>query len=150
MSDSNLHLLLKRLMAVEQSCLGAGCPTHKLTREIIDWLCKDRSMLQHRCCQAYMTYLFQSYGDDFKTREDYTDWLKLQTGFCKRKETIATIENERVKFIKYKPMSLSFSSCSQKKHQAFFDALKQYALDAYGVNFDDWYSEYQKNENTLQ
>jgi hypothetical protein len=54
-----------------------------------------------------------------------------------------------VKLIKYKPHSLSFGECSQKRHGEFFDALKLHAAKKWGVAFEDWFSEWQMNPELI-
>lgn len=144
MDNDILPVILKKL-----KILRANFSLGELDK-IIEWLLSDRKIQQHRAMQAFITYLYQSYGDDYEDREMFVDHIKYKLGYCVRKVTDAHIQGERVRFVKYKPKSLSFASCSQKVHHEFAERLKEYALNEYGVVFEEWLKEWNNNTNTLQ
>jgi len=113
------------------------------------WLVSDRSIQEHKLCQAYMTYLWQSYNEG-EDREDFVDNIKLQVGYCKTKVTDAEIDGQKVRFKKYKPLSLSFGKCTEKTHNKFLTKLIDYASKTWSVDFEAWRKEYEEHEHLLQ
>jgi hypothetical protein len=151
MSDDLTSLFLKKLTELEKTA-DKGCREDVLSHinKLKQWLAGDRSLQQHKCCQAYMTFLWQSYGDEYKSREGFVMRLKSMLGFAdvKEKRFLARDGSKcRDRMISIK--SLSFADCTQKAHQLFFDELKEYALKQWGVVFQDWYEHWSGNENTM-
>lgn len=152
MTDSILPKLVEEVSKLERFAQDESNDRAAIFGKIsklLVWLVSNRSLQEHRCAQAYLTFLYQSYGDEFISREDFVDWVKYQVGYCKVKITEATIKGERVVFKKFKPQSLSFAECSQKLHNAIFQKIQKFALSKWGVNFDDWHSEWLKNEHLV-
>lgn len=153
MSDSLIPKFMQKLVELEKYIQNSKNDRKDIVqrvRKIQEWLASDRSLQQHRCCQSFLTYLYQSHGDKFKSRDGFISWLKCIIGFADIKVTKTKIKGETVIFKKYLPHSLSFGSCSQKKHQKFLDDLKNYAEYKWGINFDLWYEQWSINENTTQ
>ena len=113
-----------------------------LISELEEWLASNRYITQHRTAQAFLTYLWQHDGN-FKDRTGFVSWVKCTIGFADINTTEAMIQGEKVIFKKFLPWSLSFGSCSQKKHQLFFDKLKNFANTKYKIDFDLWLNEYE-------
>jgi hypothetical protein len=114
------------------------------------WLAGDRSIQEHKCCQAFLTYLFNSYGDKYKSREGFVCDIKCKLHFADIKITKSVINGEKIIFKKYNIHSLAFPACSQKKHHDFFIALQDFAFKKWGVDFEKWYAEWINNTNTIQ
>ena len=104
--------------------------------KLLEWVSNDRSLQQHRMCQAYITYLYQSYGKG--TKAEFVEDIKKATGFCRIKRKPIEFKGEKYMYIRCHFESLSFGSCSQKRHQEFFENLKSYANRKYGVDFEQW------------
>lgn len=153
MHDSLIPKFISKLAELGKFSQDKKNSRKDIFKKIMDlqqWLAFDRSIQQHRCCQAFMTFLFQSYGEKYKSREGFVSGLKCKIGFASMETTKAIIEGQTVIFKKYMPHSLSFGACTQKRHQEFFDALKEYALERWGCDFDLWHEQWISNENTLQ
>lgn len=143
---------LERLNKLHSFVCADGNDKKKILHEIDiirTWLINGRSIQEHKLCQAYMTYLWMSYnsGED---RDDFIDDLKLKIGYCKTKVTDAVINGEKIRFKKYKPLSLSFGKCSEKTHNKFLTKLIDFALNTWSVDFEAWRKEYEENEHLLQ
>lgn len=142
MDDLNSYFL-KKLDSLDK------CSTYPELRKGIEgikhWLLNGRHLKQHRTVQAFMTYLYNSYGDGFKTRKGYVSWLKCNLDFATCQTTKAIIDGETVIFKKYMVDSLSFADCTQKKHQKFFDDLQRFAMEKYKLDFNQWLVEYETN-----
>ena len=121
----------------------------KYVTKMRTWLITNRSIQEHKLCQAFMTYLWQSYnsGED---RDDFVDNLKLMVGYCKTKVTDAEIDGQKVRFKKYKPLSLSFGNCSEKTHNKFLTKLIEFAHHKWSIDFEAWRKEYEENEHLIQ
>jgi len=133
----------------------------KEIQKLENWLLTNRSLQQHRCLQSFLTYLWQSYGDDFKSRGGFVSYIKSCIGFCKTKK-VKTVEidskcpecncalKEKAYLKEFKVKSLSFAECSQKLHQQVFDRIKDFAFDKWGIVFEKWFEHWTMNEGTNQ
>jgi hypothetical protein len=139
-----VNKILGRLRVIRQRA-AKGLPVVADIDALGVWIAGDRSMQQHRMCQAFISYLYESYAQPKQTRELFTDWLKLKVGFCVKKTTIAEIDGQKVKLIKYRPYSLSFAECDQPKHQDFFNKIKEYAAEKWAVKFNEWEKYFNEN-----
>ncbi len=119
-------------------------------RKLQQWLVDDRSLLEHRCCQSFLTYLWQSHGKDYKDRRGFVSGMKCKLKFADIVITKTTIDGVRVEFQKFLPWSLSFGSCSQKLHHKFFNDLQEFAERVYKIDFNKWKKEWESNEHLLQ
>lgn len=150
MSDTLIPGLLKKLQELEKYAADEKHARGQIVSKIIkieQWLVGDRSLVQHRCAQAFITYLWKSYGKD--TRENFYDYCKELTGFIITEKRKANIEGKIVYFEKIKYKSLSFSKCSQKVHNKFFTDLQEIALFKWGVDFSKWLKEWNQNEHLI-
>lgn len=130
--------------------------------KVLQWLAWDRSLIQHRCSQAFLTFLYNSYGSniienengeeikEYESRDDFIAWLKCKLKFAKIKITNATIKGEKVEFRKYMPFSLSFGKCSQAQHNDFFNKVQEFARVKWKCEFNDWFKEWERNEHLIQ
>jgi len=141
--DDLTNLFIKKISTLEDT-ISKGADITAIKDEVIklrNWLASDRFIQQHKTCQAFLTYLWRHDGR-YKARRGFVSFIKCKLGFADINVTEATIDGQKVRFEKYLPWSLSYGSCSQKKHQRFLNDLKQYALDKYHVDFDGWLNEY--------
>ena len=99
--------------------------------------------------QSLLTFLFKSYGDDYKNRDGFVSGLKCKVGFATVNITKAKIKGQIVYFKKIMPWSLSFGSCSQKKHHKFLEDLKAYILGRWQFDFDELKKEWELNEHLI-
>lgn len=151
--DDLTSLFLKKVTELEKFVKQNKNDRSSIIGEIFKiqkWLAGDRSIQQHRCCQAFLTFLYMSYGDQYENRAYFVAHVKCKLGFAKVKITKTTIEGERVTFKKFMPYSLSFPECSQKKHNEFFNKLQEYALSTWGVNFAEWHESWAGSPNLVQ
>jgi hypothetical protein len=153
MSDSIYPKLLSQVQKLDKFAHDTRNDRDDIAKNITKlwrWMLGDRSLQEHRCLQSFLTFLYTSYGDDYASREDFTDDIKLNIGYCRVKTTKAVIDGQSVVFKKYKPFSLSFAECSQKKHNEVFKQIQEYALTRWGVEFDKWYSEWFNNNGLME
>lgn len=164
MSDDNLSLFLKKITELEKICND-----DKNNRQIIigqinkiqNWLTGNRSLQHHRTLQKFFTYLWQSHGEEFKSRAGYVSYVKQKIGYSITKK-IKTLEikarcphcndwiTEKAYLKEFISKSLSFSDCTQVMHQKVFDDVKAFAMREYKIDFDKWFIELSENEGTLQ
>lgn len=152
-SDSIIPAFLKKLSELIKFIKQNENTRQDIINKMINlqtWLVNNRSLQEHKCCQAFLTYLWQSYGKNYKSRKGFVTWIKCNLRFADIKITKAIIEGQKVIFQKFLLHSLSFGSCSQKTHHKFFNDLKEYALQKWKIDFELWYKEWSDNENTLQ
>jgi hypothetical protein len=153
MSDSLLPKLIEKVEGLHKYAVDPKNDRMSIIKQIVktkQWLISDRSLIEHRCCQSYLTFLYSSYGDEFADREDFVDWVKYQVRYCRVKRTEAIVEGQKVVFKKFKPLSLSFAQCSQKIHNQIFQKIQEFAMAKWGCSFSDWYSEWSQNEHLMQ
>jgi len=147
-----IEAFLKRINKLDSIAGDPKMDRQAIRNEIANirqWLTGNRSLQQHRMAFAFFNYLYNAYGDEYSSFEDYLDGLKYAIGYCTVKTTESTIHGERVKFRKFKPKSLSFGKCSAKTFSKIFDKIKELSFARYGINFLDWEKEYNANTNTI-
>jgi len=148
--DDLTTLFIKKVSDLER-CISSGNniqDIHQSVIELRNWLASDRYIKQHRTCQAFLTYLWRT-DAQFSSREGFVSWVKCKVGFADINVSEAVIEGQKVVFKKFLPWSLSFGSCSQKRHNEFLNKLKDFAESKYKINFDDWLEEYETNPELI-
>jgi hypothetical protein len=111
-------------------------------RRLRQWIHSDRSVLEHRCYHAFVTYLWQSYGTDYPSRDLFHTELKCRIGHCHIDRRIIEVQGEKVKVIHTMPKSVSFGKCPQKLFHKVFERIQGYALEKWGVKFEEWKREH--------
>ena len=155
MSETLLPLFLKQLNELDTFIVNDKHSRRDILdqlRKIKAYLVKNRSVQEHRLCQAYITHLFLNYGEGagYASRELFVDALKFQLGFSKIMPEKKRIKGEIVQCIKYMNRSLSFTECSQKDHHEFFNNLMAFAAEKWSDDFEAWRNYYENNENLTQ
>jgi hypothetical protein len=151
MSDDLTTLFLQKLQKLKDDIANDALNPLKYIENLEKWLAGDRSLQQHRLCQKYLTYLWQSYGENYKSRDGFVMWIKFMLGYADIKERrfkdkAGSECRDRIISVK----SLAFSACTQREHNEFFNNLKQFSLDTWGIEFDLWYEEFSTNPDLIQ
>lgn len=151
--DTLIPGFLKKVSELEKFASDKKNTRDQIISKIIqirEWIIGDRSLQQHRCAFAFMKFLYNSHGDEFQEFEGFISWLKCRNGMAKIQTTEAVIKGEKVIFKKYLVDSISFGSCTQKRFNDFFNKLQEFAQITWGINFAEWFKEYETAENTIQ
>ena len=114
----------------------------KQIRQQAQALISDRTMQEHRCFFAFAQFLYNSYGEQYSTLEDFLDEIKCRIGWARIRRAEHDVNGVKVKTVKYKPKSLSFSKCSRKDFREVFERIQLFAFNTWGVMFDQWFNEY--------
>ena len=117
--------------------------TTKALAKLLSWLRNDRSLVEHRCYWAFISYLYMSYGEDYSSPLNFHSELKCRIGHCEIERGEYEINGVKYKSIKYMPKSTSFTGCSQKTFHEVFNRVKDFAMKRWGVDFDAWKAETQ-------
>ena len=151
--DTLIPKFLQKITELERVASNPNNDRNEILSKInklINWVVSDRSLQEHKCCFSFMKYLYNSYGEQFKSFEGFIDWLKRKNDMAHVDQTEAIIDGTKVIFFKYKPKSLSFGSCTQKVFHKFFNSIQEFAKEKWKVDFDTWKKQWEKNENTVQ
>jgi len=150
MSDDNTSLFLKKVIDLETKVKEGYLIDDAIQgiEALKEWLVSNRYIVQHRTAQAFLTYLWQHDGN-YQDRNGFVSWVKCKLKFADINVTETVINGEKVIFKKFLPWSLSFGSCTQKKHQDFFNKLQSFANAKYQIDFDKWLSEYETNPHLI-
>lgn len=139
MTDDLQSYFLKKIQQLKKAAHDDILTVMDHIEKLENWLIGNRSLQQHRLCQKYITYLWQSYGTEYKSRDGFLMRLKVVLGYADIKEKRFKDRSGREcrdRMIAVK--SLSFNSCTQQQHQEFFNNLKEYALKEWGIDFESW------------
>lgn len=153
MSDSLIPKFLDKINGIIKITQDSKKDRKDILKALVklqDWVTGDRSLQQHKCCQSFLSYLWQGYGQDFQSRDGFISWMKHEVGFTDTKKVKELEINakcphcsgaikEKAYFKEFIVKSLSFPDCSQKMHNYIFERFQKYAFDAWGVSFQDWY-----------
>lgn len=154
MDDLLIPKFLQKLKDLEKFALNKNNDRNQIISKIVklqNWLLTDRSLLEHQCCFTFMKYLYNSHGGTYKTFRGFRSWLQCECGMADVQITEGKIKGGiQIIFHKYLVESLAFGNCTQKKFHMFFLKLQEFALNTWGINFDEWHEAYKKDTNTIQ
>jgi hypothetical protein len=150
-NDSNVFLIhfFKKIVALKSVAIDGKNDRTKIVSEItkiIKYCKSDTAVIQMKCFQAFFHYAFGYVNEQFN--DDYNLFmihLKIDCGHCE----YIPIKKNAVIFDVPVTKSISFGDCTQRDRTAFFEKSKEIILDKYGIKFDDWFTHYQSNENTI-
>lgn len=130
--DGLAEVILKRLNKLKEYAQDKKHDRLSIIGEIdknINYICGDRSIQAHRMFFGYCQFLWSSYGDGMSFTEFLTT-LKFDCGFVDN----IKVNGEMITT----PRSLSFSKCSKKDFERFFEHVKTWAGVTHGCMFEDW------------
>ena len=142
------ELFLKKLSEIETALKTDQGSAQVKINEVKLWLCNNRSLQEHRMAFAFFKWLYESYGDQYSSLDDFIDGLKHSIGHCDRKVKTTHIDidcpecgyklKQPMRFEKFKPKSFTFSKCGEKQFNKLFQMIQELALSRWGVVFSDW------------
>lgn len=124
--------------------------------EMLFWMRNERSIYEHRCREAFVSYLFESigieHGYEKNQRELWIDSiLKPAIGFVQTINTITKIENGITTIYKLEKIrSFAFNELGQQEHNKVFKNIQEWSLNHYGIDFEKWYKSYWKTDAMCQ